>query len=88
MDEMTPDYFTARNQIMEKYNYGMMADGTDYNIPATVIFNPYYSIVDWMEFLNVDSSEEFEKFSLLGKVDYRFHTITLMEIAIIRRIIN
>ena len=79
MDKMTPDYFTARNHIMEKYNYGMMADGTDYNIPATVIFNPYYSIVDWMEFLNVDSSvymdfilsKEFEKFSLLGKVDYQ-----------------
>ena len=78
-DALTPEHLTVRNQILEKYNYGLMEDGTDYNLSATIIFNPYYSILDWFDFLNVDYSvymdfilsEEFDKFSLLGKVDYQ-----------------
>ncbi len=78
-DVLTPEYLTARNQIMVRYNYDLMADGTDYNLYATEIFNPYYSILDWINCLNVDSSvyldfilsKEFEKFSLLGKLDYK-----------------
>ncbi len=52
---------------------------TDYNIIAAVVFNPYYSLGDiynnitsdysvYLEFLG---SKEFEKFSLLGKTDYK-----------------
>ena len=77
-DHFTEEHFNARNQLMEKYGYGMMVDGTDYNIPATVIFNPYYSFVDWINFFKVDysvymkflMSDEFKKFSLTDKTKY------------------
>ena len=77
-DNFTEEHFNARNQLMEKYGYGMMVDGTDYNIPATVIFNPYYSFVDWINFFKVDysvymkflMSDEFKKFSLTDKTKY------------------
>ena len=76
---MTPEYFTLRNQILEKYNYGLMEAGTDYNLLAAILFNPYYSLSDWIGMLKMDYSvymnfllsEEFEKFSLLGKVTYQ-----------------
>ncbi|MBR6835491.1 MAG: alpha/beta fold hydrolase, partial [Oscillospiraceae bacterium] len=32
--------FLTRNEIMDRYGYGMMKDGTDYNIYTTVLFNP------------------------------------------------
>ena len=72
------DYFTARNRLMEKYGYDILVDGTDYNLPAAIIFNPYYSLLDWAKVLNADSSiymnfllsDEFEKFSLLGRTGY------------------
>ena len=77
-DNFTEEHFSARNLLMQKYGYGMMKDGTDYNIPATVIFNPYYSLTDWVKFLNSDYmvymefiiSDEFDKFSLIGKTEY------------------
>lgn len=73
------DYFVARNALMAKYGYDMMVDGTDYSIIATVLFNPYYSIKDYMNWLNADygvyvsflNSDEFKKFSLIGKTDYQ-----------------
>ena len=79
VDEFSPEYFSLRNQIMEKYNYDLMADGPDYNMPATIIFNPYYSLSDWNRFLHTDYSvymdfllsKEFEKFSLVGKYNYK-----------------
>lgn len=54
-----------------------MRDGTYYNLPATVIFNPYYTLFDWIKYLNSDYtvylnfliSDEFEKFSLIGKTE-------------------
>lgn len=78
-EEFSPEYFMHRNQMMEKYHYDLMADGTDYNMLTTVIFNPYYSLADWNQFLHTDYgvymdfllSKEFEKFSLLGKYDYK-----------------
>ena len=78
-DSFTEEHFNARNMLMKKYGYDMMVDGTDYNMPATVIFNPYYSIADWVKFLQVDysvymnflMSDEFGKFSLIGKTEYK-----------------
>lgn len=78
-DSFTEEHFNARNMLMKKYGYDMMVDGTDYNMPATVIFNPYYSIADWVKFLQVDysvymnflMSDEFDKFSLIGKTEYK-----------------
>ena len=69
-----------RNKIMERYGYGMMKDGTDYSIPAAVLFNPYYSLKDILSFLKSHNlSEEYKSFflsdgfhdmSLLGRYDY------------------
>ena len=71
----------SRNEIMERYGYGMMKDGTDYNVLAAVLFNPYFSLKDIFVFLNSQkavfseylpfvSSEEFKGMSLLGRYDY------------------
>ncbi len=83
LQDLTPEHYTeehflARNLLMEKYGYDMMRDGTDYNLPAAVIFNPYYTLADWVEFLNCDYtvymdfllSDEFSKFSLAGRTEY------------------
>jgi len=69
-----------RNEIMERYGYGMMKDGTDYSIVATVLFNPYYSLKDIIDFLKREPlSSEYKEFflsdgflamSLLGRYDY------------------
>ena len=73
------EYFTARNSLMEKYGYNMFADGADYSIVAAQVFNPYYSLGDFYRYLHSDfslydeflRSEEFNKFSLLGRTDYQ-----------------
>ena len=41
---------------MQKYGYDMMAKGADYNLISTIIFNPYYSVGDWIQYLNTDMS--------------------------------
>ena len=77
--DFSMEYYGARNALMEKYRYDIFADGTDYNLIATQIFNPYYSLWDFYKYINADfsiyenflNSEEFSKFSLLGKTDYQ-----------------
>ena len=70
----------ARNDIMERYGYGMMKDGTDYNVFTTVLFNPNYLVKDYISFI-ANSGKTLElymdfftgdmsKLSLLGKYDY------------------
>lgn len=74
----TVEYFNERNKIMDKYGYGMMVNGADYNLISTIIFNPNYSLLDWIKYLNTDMSvyfdfmfsEEFLAFSLKGKTEY------------------
>lgn len=76
-DNFTEEHFTTRNVILVKYGYDIMRNGTDYNLPATVIFYPYYTLFDWIKYLNSDYtvylnfliSDEFEKFSLIGKTE-------------------
>ena len=78
-DRFTEEHFYSRNLLMQKYGYDMMVDGMDYNIVTTIIFNPYYSLTDWVDFLQVDysvymnflMSDEFEKFSLIDKLEYK-----------------
>lgn len=73
------DYYVARNTLMVKYGYDVFADGTDYNMTATQIFNPYYSISDFIAYANMDgsvyeqfiNSDEFKKFYLSGKTEYQ-----------------
>lgn len=77
-EHFTEEHFTNRNLLMEKYGYDIMRDGTDYNLPAAVKFNPYYSLKDWVNFLRSDYtvylnfllSDEFKKFSLTGRTEY------------------
>ena len=75
----TVEYFNERNRLMNKYGYGMMAKGRDYNLLFSVIFHPYYSLWDWMKYHNTDMrvyydflcSEELTAFSLKGKTEYK-----------------
>ena len=77
--DFSAEYYAARNALMEKYGYDMFADGTDYNLIAAQVFNPYYSLGDFYKYINSDfkiydeflRSDEFDKFSLLGKTDYQ-----------------
>ncbi len=84
VSQLTPNHITmehihARNAIMEKYGYHMMANGSDYNLVPTIIFNPNYSILDWLNYFKRDmsvyldffASKEFASFSLKGRVDYQ-----------------
>ncbi len=77
-DNITMEHLTARNAIMQKYGYDMMVNGSDYNLVATIIFNPNYSIIDWINYFKRDmsvymdffASEEFASFSLTGRNNY------------------
>lgn len=77
-EHITMDHILARNALMDKFGYGMMKDGSDYNLVMTVIFNPNYSILDWVDYFSRDmsvylaffQSEEFEAFSIKGRLDY------------------
>ena len=77
-EEMTMTHITARNWLMEKYGYDMMRDGSDYNFYTTILFNPYYSVFDWIGYFQTDmsvyldffTSDEFKKFSIQGKYNY------------------
>ena len=83
VEQLTPDNPTVniiiKNTIMQKYGYDMMAKGADYNLISTIIFNPYYSVGDWIQYLNTDmsiyldfySSGEFASFSIKDKVEYQ-----------------
>lgn len=72
------DYFSTRNALMKKYGYDILVDGTDYNLIGAQIFNPYYSITDFIKYVSADftvymdflASDEFNKFSLLGRTEY------------------
>ena len=75
------EVFDLRNAIMKRYGYGMMKDGTDYNLLTTVLFNPCYSLGGIRAFLN-SQEDVFEQYmplaaakglkemSLLGRYDY------------------
>ncbi len=75
----TVEHFSIKNTIMQKYGYDIMVNGSDYNLISTIIFNPNYSIIDWVNYLKIDmsayldfySSEEFASFSLKDRVDYQ-----------------
>ena len=73
------EHIMARNALMEKYGYNMMVNGADYNLITTVIFNPNYSVTDWIKYLRSDmsvfleffDSDEFASFSIKGRTDYQ-----------------
>ena len=77
-ENTTIEHYKIKNTLMNKYGYGMMKDGADYNLFATVLFNPNYSLLDWFKYFFRDSSvymkfntsDEFKKFSLKDRYDY------------------
>ena len=79
VDDYTGDYYAARNSLMVKYGYDIFADGTDYSLGAAQYFNPYYSLSDFVNYINAEdtvygkfvSSKEFNKFSLTGRYEYQ-----------------
>ena len=71
----------ARNKIMDRYGYGMMKDGRDYNVYSAILFNPNYTIKDLIGYVkNNEASFEpymdfylgdMSKLSLLARYDYK-----------------
>ncbi len=78
-EKMDESHLNARNALMDKYGYSMMRDGSDYNLYTTILFNPHYSIIDWVKSFQVSMddymtffvSDEFERFSLLDHYEYQ-----------------
>ncbi len=77
-EKITIEHYMVKNTLMNKYGYGMMKDGTDYNIFATILFNPNYTVADWFKYFFRDTSvymkfnmsDELKMFSLKGRYDY------------------
>ncbi len=77
--DFSGDYYEARNTLMSKYGDDMFADGTDYNLVSVQVFNPYYSLLDFISLMNSDysiymtflNSEEFKKIWLTGRSKYQ-----------------
>lgn len=63
----------------------MMKDGSDYNLFTTLLFNPNYSIKDWVAYFGRDikvyfdfyRSDEFKDFSIKGKCTYQVPNINI-----------
>lgn len=78
-ESMTMEHILARNALMQKYGFNMMKDGADYNLITTVVFNPNYSLVDWIKYFSRDmgvylkffQSNEFESFSIKESLSYK-----------------
>ncbi len=76
-DEPTMEHYAARNALLERYGYGMFESGRDYCLAAAAVFNPYYSLADWAQYLTGGSaytelllSDEFASLSLWGETGY------------------
>lgn len=78
-EDNTMEYFEAKNALMKRYGYDLMVDGSDYNLVTTILFNPNYSIVDWVKYFQRDmsvyldfyNSDEMKAFSLKDRYDYK-----------------
>lgn len=73
-ETMTMDYFMKKDGIMEKYGYNSSEDELDYSIAATVIFNPWYSLGDWVDYFRwgssmMDEDAVYSVFDLGGGLD-------------------
>ncbi len=77
----TEESLMARNEIMDRYGYGMMKDGTDYSVFTTILFNPNYTIKDFIGYVK-NSEASFKPYmdfftgdmanlSLPGRYDYK-----------------
>ena len=76
-------WLTSRTKLMKMYGYAMDSSEGEYNQLAAIFFNPYDSIIDIYkqqnvmmhfadsDYLTFDMSPELNKFSLVGKYDYK-----------------
>ena len=84
-EKMNMEHFNARNTLMNTYGYGMMKDGSDYSLPAAIIFNPYYSLKDWVDYfsrnmnvyLDFMFSNGLADFSLKDRTNYKVPYINI-----------
>lgn len=84
-EKITLESLEAKNKILNKYGLSMMKDGSDYSLLATILFNPNYSIKDWLSYFHRDrqsyldfyKSDEFKAFSLKGRYDYQVPYINI-----------
>lgn len=78
-ENTTMEHILTRNELMSKFGWDMMRDGSDYNLITTVLFNPNYSLADWVKYFQRDmdvytdffNSDEMKAFSLKGRTDYK-----------------
>ena len=79
--EQGEDDYLLRNEIMDRYGYGMMKDGRDYSLFMTVLCNPDYSLSEIRNSIRYEDdvfapyrsflkSDGFSEMSLLGRYDY------------------
>ncbi len=76
---LSAEHFSNKNQLMKKYGYDLMANGTDYNLFFTQLFNPYYSLRDWtkdtkesqLAYMQFLLSEDFADMSLKDRYTYQ-----------------
>ena len=81
IDNYTIESVRARNAVMDRYGYGMMKDGTDYNLFTTLMFNPNYMVKDYFKLITTAKTaiEPYMEFfgdglkdcSLFGRYDYK-----------------
>ncbi|MEJ8751488.1 alpha/beta hydrolase [Lagierella sp. ICN-221743] len=84
-EKITVESIEAKNEILNKYGYGIMKDGFDYCPITTILFNPNYSIRDWFSiasrdkqvYLDFFKSDELKDFSLKGKYEYQVPYINI-----------
>ena len=79
--KLSVEYFSARQGMMEKYGYNISAEKSDYSVPVTCFFNPYYSLLDWYKYMRATAdvnpyqdwaaSEEFNSLSILDRTEYK-----------------
>lgn len=78
-NDFTLEHFAIRNQIMEKYGYDIFACGRDYSLLKAIVFNPNYSLKDWLKYFRRNNSAyldfllscEFKSFSIKNKTTYK-----------------
>lgn len=86
-ENLNDEWYVAKEEIMRRYGYAATSVKPEYSMFAMVLFNPHYSLKDIYMFFDMarhpiekygnkdysdfTSSPEFEKFSLLGRYDYK-----------------
>ena len=79
LEKLNPDsYWQIQSALLEKYGYAAYQDKFDYNQTLAMLFNPYYSLADFVKVYSMDLSvvDRYDKsydtaLSLDGKTEYQ-----------------